>query len=168
LSSARFRPVALQSPEIMASCWTCRLTGLSPLRLLPCLDSIRVRKLQQCCLLTDVQSKPVFYAGLNTSMASEATSRTGFSDFPAKCLTSEIVGPSAFRHTNFGSGQLTRRRRSSGLGSLTDRSNAGLIRQKVHATERIAQGNAPNIGGSHEKRNVDQRSPAGREPDWRY
>lgn len=41
------------------------------------------------------------------------------------------------------------------------------VRQEALAAERFVRGNAPNIRGSHEERNVDQRSPAGRKPDWR-
>jgi len=41
------------------------------------------------------------------------------------------------------------------------------VRQDVLAAERFVRWNTPNIRGSHEERNVDQRSPAGREPDWR-
>ncbi len=50
---------------------------------------------------------------------------------------------------------------------VTNESTVHETRRAIAASGRIVRGNAPNLGGSHEKRNVDQRLPARREPDWR-
>ena len=171
LTSAMFHPVLTQRPDDRADCSERRPARPPFLRLLPCTDSFRAAGVRQFRRLTLEQIKLEFIVGSSTDMASEATSRTNAlcvrGPFQATTVASGVAERSAFRHAASSRGLHHECRLALNGKCVTDICDAEPVRRETLSEERFVRGNAPNIGVPHEKRNADQRSPAGREPDRR-
>jgi len=141
-------------------------------RLLPCLDSVRVAETQRFDVAAAALSQSLLAtADLTFEIAASTKSRPNISEFsdsiePANSAFDAAELKSQCRTTaNSGSPAICRE--SFSQPRMTHEPVVQDVRQEALAAERFVRGNAPNIRGSHEERNVDQRSPAGREPDWR-
>ena len=168
LTSALLHTVLLQPPENAAVSCTCRLPMPPSIRLLPCSDSPRATDEQSCCAPVDLTGRSKFRVDFSFDMALRATSRTNKPRVQHVLATTGVAGRSAFHRAISNSKLLTHRRQWLNVVRMSGSAGINSVRRETLAAERIVRGNAPNIRGSHEKRNADQCSPAGRKPDRRH
>jgi hypothetical protein len=142
------------------------------LRLLPCLDSVRGAETHRFDVASAAFSQSLLATGdLAFEIAAGTESRPDISEFSDSIEPADSAFDAAELKSQCpataNSGSLANCSESFSQSRMTYESVVQDVRQETLAAERFVRGNAPNIRGSHEERNVDQRSPAGREPDWR-
>ena len=171
LTSAIHQVVVPQTSDSHMSCRKRRPTLPRIIRQLPCLDSVRVAGTQRNDVASAAFSRSAAAGDSTIQLAPETTSRTKVSeirdDIRPTRVAQEVTEPEVCRHTTSNKESAANRCMPRTFKSVTSKSAVRVVRQAAMSHERFVRGNAPNIGGSHEKRNVDQRSSAGREPDWR-
>lgn len=150
----------------------CRPDLSRSLSVLPCLDSVRVAETHRIDVASAAFSQSLLATGDKTfEIAAGTESRPGISEFSDSIEPANNAFDAAElksqRHTTANSGTSALCSESFSQSRMTYESAVQDVRQDALTAERFVRGNAPNIRGSHEERNVDQRSPTGRKPDWR-
>ena len=159
-------------PASRALTWRCRPDLSQALSVLPCLDSIRVAETHRIDAASAAYFLSLLAAGDNTfEIAAGTESRSDISEFsdsiePANNAL-DAAELKSQRRTTTNSGSSAICSESLSQSRMACEPVVQDVRQEALAAERFVRGNVPNIRGSHEEGNVDQRSPAGRKPDWR-
>lgn len=172
MTSAIHQPVLTQTPELHASVWKCGPALPQFVSQLPHFDPVRNAETARHIVPVSAPSRSTNIGNLKVRLASGMTPRSGVAEVPGADGAPSCVASTDSEHTThcFVTSYHDLAAASSLSSDACDVTNEPTVHDTRRATatpERIARGNAPNIGGSHEKRNVDQCSSAGREPDWR-
>ena len=171
MTSAKHQPVLPQTPASRVSGWNCGPALPQIIRQLPRFDPVRIAETERHIVPASASSRSTNTGNLKVRLTSGMTPRIGVSEdsdfIGASCVASTVAGLKSHRLITSHHDLAAARSLPSVSCDVTIELSVHNTRRIIATSERIVRGNAPNIGGSHEKRNVDQCSPAGREPDWR-
>jgi hypothetical protein len=171
LTSAKYQPVLPQTPELQVAGWTCGPALPQIIRQLPRFDPVRVAETKRHTVPSSAPSRSATTGNWKVRLASGKTPQTGVSDIPggigAPGVACRVAERKADRLITPPHDLAADRSQSFVPCDATNEPSVHDAYRVPATFERIVRGNAPNIGGSYEKRNVDQRTPAGRKPYWR-
>ena len=171
MTSAKQHPVFPKTPESQVSNWNCGPALPQIIRQLPRFNPVRIAETERHIVPSSAPSRSTNTGNLKVRLASGMAPRIGVSEV-SDAIGAPFVASVAAEYTT--SCRITPYRDLAADCSMsfvpcdvTNESTVHETRRAIAASGRIVRGNAPNLGGSHEKRNVDQRLPTRREPDWR-
>ena len=171
MTSVKHQPAFPQTPELQVPGWNCGPALPQIISQLPHFNLVRVAETKRQAVPSSAPFRSTGTGNWKIRMASGLTPKTSVSDIPdaisEPCVASAAAEQNADRLVTPCYDLAASCSLSLVLCGETIEPAVHNAHRTVATFERIVRGNAPNIGGSHEKRNVDQCSPARREPDWR-